>query len=61
MGTEMIAKKEEYSIVNGYRDDDSFKKLNISKKKKFTIVEGIKLFEILSSNNTDNLNRTSFW
>jgi len=35
--------------------------LNIGKKKKFTIVEGIKLFQIMSTNNTSNLNKTSFW
>lgn len=37
------------------------KKLNIGKKKKFTIIEGIQLLTIMNSNNTSNLNKRSFW
>jgi len=38
----MIAKKDDYYLVDS--KSEKCKKLNISKKKKFTITEGIKLF-----------------
>mgnify|MGYP002633267574 FL=1 len=41
-GTKMIAKKDDNKLSEC--NNPSCKKLNISKKKKFTIVEGIKLF-----------------
>ena len=55
----MIEKKDDNFLSEC--SQQSCKKLNIGKKKKFTIVEGIKLFQIMSSNNTQNLNKTSFW
>lgn len=58
-GTKMMAKKEDNFLSEC--NNISSKKLNIGKKKKFTIVEGIKLFQVMSSNNTQNLNKTSFW
>ena len=39
----------------------SCKQLNIGKKKKFTITEGIKLLQIMNSNNANNLNKNAFW
>jgi hypothetical protein len=53
-GTKMMAKKEDNFLSEC--NNISSKKLNIGKKKKFTIVEGIKLFQVMSSNNTQNLN-----
>lgn len=58
-GTKMISKKDDHQISEC--NNPACKKLNISKKKKFTIVEGIKLFQIMGSNNTSNLNKSSFW
>ena len=58
-GTKMMAKKDDNFLSEC--NNMSCKKLNISKKKKFTIVEGIKLFQIMSSNNTVNLNKSSLW
>jgi len=58
-GNKMLSKKEDSYLVECTCSD--CKQLNIGKKKKFTIVEGIKLFEIMNSNHTDNLNKASFW
>jgi hypothetical protein len=58
-GTKMLGKKDDNKLSEC--NNPSSKKLNISKKKKFTIVEGIKLFQIMGSNNTSNLNKSSFW
>lgn len=51
-----------------YRDDHfliesnhNCKRLNISRKKQFTISEGIKLFQIMGQNKAENLNRITFW
>jgi hypothetical protein len=41
-GNKMIAVKDDSFLINCESDD--CKRLNISKKKKFTIVEGLKLF-----------------
>lgn len=58
-GNKMITKKDDHYLIEA--SSDSCKQLNIGKKKKFTIVEGIKLFGIMSSNNPDNLNKSTFW
>ena len=42
LGNKMLAKKDDYALFENKSDES--KKLNISKKKKFTINEGIKLF-----------------
>lgn len=59
-GNEMNEKKDDHLIVADNTHASS-KKLNIGKKKKFTIVEGIKLFSIINSNATQNLNKPHFW
>lgn len=41
-GNKMLTKKGDYALFENVAEDS--KKLNISKKKKFTINEGIKLF-----------------
>ena len=58
-GNKMITKKDDHYLIEA--SSESCKQLNIGKKKKFTIVEGIKLFGIMSSNNPDNLNKSTFW
>lgn len=55
----MNDKKDDYFLRNNQSAHS--KKLNISKKKKFTIVEGIKLFSIINSNASENLNKQTFW
>ena len=37
------------------------KQLNIGKKKRFTIVEGVKLLQIMNSNSSQYLSKNSFW
>lgn len=58
-GNEMNEKKDDHFLQNN--NSGNCKKLNISKKKKFTIVEGIKLFSIISTNATQNMNKPQFW
>lgn len=55
----MLDKREDHLVVQC--NSLECKKLNIGKKKKFTIVEGIKLFQIINTNNAHNLGKTSFW
>lgn len=55
----MNDKKDDYFLRNNKSENS--KQLNISKKKKFTIVEGIKLFSIINSNASENLNKSHFW
>ena len=55
----MIQLKEDHKLIDNTKDN--CRQLNIGKKKQFTIVEGIKLFSVMSSNNTDNLNKMTFW
>ena len=55
----MIQLKEDHKLIDNTKDNS--RQLNIGKKKQFTIVEGIKLFSVMSSNNTDNLNKMTFW
>lgn len=40
---------------------ENSKRLNIAKKKKYTIIEGIKLFELTSSHKQSMINSSSFW
>ena len=58
-GNKMLGTKDDSFLLQCESND--CKKLNISKKKKFTIVEGLKLFEIMSTNNSDTLNKKDFW
>jgi len=58
-GFEMNTKKDDHYLNNN--QSPNCKKLNISKKKKFTVIEGIKLFCIINSNATQNLNKSNFW
>jgi hypothetical protein len=58
-GNEMNDKKDDFFLRNN--SSGNSQKLNISKKKKFTIVEGIKLFSIINSNASENLNKSTFW
>lgn len=58
-GNLMNDKKDDFFLRNN--DSSHSKKLNISKKKKFTIVEGIKMFSIINSNASENLNKQHFW
>lgn len=46
----MNEKKDDHFLQDN--QNENCKKLNIGKKKKFTIVEGIKLFSIINSNAT---------
>ena len=59
-GNKMLLLKEDSFLIKCDNIAEC-KQLNIGKKKKFTIVEGIKLFQIMASNNATNLGRTSFW
>ena len=58
-GMKMLQNKDDHLLIQN--EKENCKKLNIGKKKQFTIIEGIKLFQIMGSNNTENLNRNSFW
>jgi hypothetical protein len=58
-GNKMISYVDDHHIIT--TTSDEVKKLNISKKKKFTICEGIKLFGIMAQNTSDNLNSMKFW
>jgi hypothetical protein len=58
-GNQMIQLKDDHKLIDNTKDNCRL--LNIGKKKHFTIVEGIKLFSVMSSNNTDNLNKMTFW
>lgn len=55
----MLLYKDDHFITENTREN--CRKLNISKKKNFTIIEGITLFGLFGTNNTDNLNKISFW
>lgn len=46
----MMSKKDDHVLT--ICQNSGCKRLNISKKKKFTILEGIKLFSLMSSNTT---------
>ena len=49
-GAKMIAKKDDHVLT--ICQNSGCKRLNISKKKKFTILEGIKLFSLMSTSTT---------
>jgi hypothetical protein len=53
-GNKMLQIKDDHVLLEANKD--KCKNLNVSKKKKFTIVEGLKLFSLMSSNNTEKLN-----
>ena len=58
-GNKMLQYKDDHFITENVREN--CRKLNISKKKNFTIIEGITLFGLFGTNNTENLNKISFW
>jgi hypothetical protein len=41
--------------------DDKARKLNIAKKKKYTIMEGIKLYELITNQKSIQTNTSTFW
>ena len=57
-GNKMIEEKDDNLLF--VLSQNYSKKLNINKKRKFTIVEGIKLFQIMSSNSItySHINKT---
>jgi len=55
----MLEYKDDHFLTENYKD--SAKKLNLGRKKHFTIVEGIMLFKIIVQNHVDNLNKLIFW
>jgi hypothetical protein len=58
-GNKMIQCMDDHFLVEN--EKLNCRKLNISKKKNFTIMEGIKLFGLIGSNHCENLNKNSFW
>lgn len=42
-------------------ESDQCKRLNIGKKKRFTITEGLKMFTIIGTNTSQNLQKSQFW
>ena len=58
-GAKMIAKKDDHVLT--ICQNSGCKRLNISKKKKFTILEGIKLFSLMSTSTTAQLHKNQFW
>ena len=54
-----LQKKEDYFMCINIHEKS--KRLNIGKKKKYTIIEGIKLFETVSSHKNLQVNTSAFW
>jgi hypothetical protein len=52
-------KRDDYFIV--INTDDASLKLNISKKKKYTVIEGIKLYEIITNHKMLQVTQKGFW
>ena len=59
-GTRVLSIKDDYQFMK-FEDSEKCKKLNIGRKKRFTICEGIMMFQIISTNKTDNMNSINFW
>ena len=54
-----LLKKEDYFMCININEKS--KRLNIGKKKKYTIIEGIKLFETVGSHKNLQMNTSAFW
>lgn len=54
-----LQKREDYFMCININEKS--KRLNIGKKKKYTIIEGIKLFETVSMHKTLQVNTSAFW
>lgn len=59
-GEKFIQCRKEHEIVVNSAEKGC-KKLIISKKKKFTITEGLKMFDLITSNHAQNLGKSNFW
>lgn len=59
VASKKLLKKEEYFLCINI--DEKSKKLNIAKKKKYTIVEGIKFFEVIMSHKNSSISNPNFW
>ncbi len=51
---------DEYFLVTN-TNEELAKKLNIGKKKKYTIMEGIKLYELITNQRNSQVNLAGFW
>ena len=58
-GNKMLNRKDDHYLI--LNDRENTQKLNIGKKKQFTIVEGLMLFKIMNTNNSENMNKNKFW
>lgn len=54
-----LLKKDDYFMCINVHEKS--RKLNIGKKKKYTIIEGIKIFETVGSHKKEHLNSSAFW
>lgn len=59
-GTEFLKLKDNY-LLTDLQTTKHPEPLIIGKKKKFTITEGLKMFEIINSHKKDSINNQSFW
>lgn len=60
-GNLVLSIKDDFKFTTFQTGDERCRKLNIGRKKRFTICEGIMMFQIISSNKVDNLNSLNFW
>jgi hypothetical protein len=51
---------DQYFLVTN-TNEDLARKLNIAKKKKYTIMEGIKLYELVTNQSNSQVGQASFW
>lgn len=58
-GKTLLSRAEDHELFTN--ESQQCKRLNIGKKKRFTISEGLKLFSIMSTTGTQNLSKSSFW
>jgi len=55
----MMSYKDDHFVIEINKKNT--RKLNIGKKKAFTISEGIMLFQIMGQNKAENLSKLTFW
>ena len=60
-GNTVLSIKDDYKFTTFPADDARCKKLHIGRKKRFTISEGMMMFQIISSNKVDNMTSINFW
>lgn len=58
-GKNILQVKDDYFLFENLNEKS--RKLNKGRKKQFTIIEGIKMFNIINSNNNNNMNKPNFW